>query len=299
MKSDDFVSVRLFGGLGNQIFQYMAGKSLAIDRNCQLHVDSGWLRDGYSHEKSTISEFKFFLPEHQYEQMHRNRIHLYIDRLATVFARNSRVVARLLRINAPKSVGFEDLTEIECGTQLRGYYQSPRYFEKLVNSGVISQASFELLQPSKAFKLLASQLETSGYIAIHVRGGDYLNKKSEYVELPIDYYLDALNLLDTKYGHLPKWVFTDDEDHARKLFASVIGLNFIENESMTAAESMILMSRADAIICANSTFSYWASLINGQASSIVLPRTWMERTSQSEDFFINGWQVIDSTKSLS
>jgi hypothetical protein len=292
MKSDDFVSVRLFGGLGNQMFQYMAGKSLAIDRNCHLHIDSGWLRDGYSHEKSTISEFKFFLPDHQYEKMHRNLIHLYIDRLATVFARNFRVVARLLRINAPKSVGFEDLTDIECGTELRGYYQSPRYFEKLVDSGVISEASFELLQPGQAFKLLASQLETSGYIAIHVRGGDYLNKKSGYVELPVKYYLDALNLLDTKYGHLPKWVFTDDEEHARKLFASVIGLNFIENESMTAAESMILMSRADAIVCANSTFSYWASLINGQTSSIVLPRTWMGKTSQPEDYFLRGWQVI-------
>jgi hypothetical protein len=158
MKSNDFVSVRLFGGLGNQIFQYMAGKSLAIDRNCHLHIDSGWLRDGYSHEKSTISDFKFFQPNHQYEQMHRNLIHLYIDRIATVFARNSKVVARLLRINAPKSVGFEDLSEIECGTQLRGYYQSPRYFEKLVNSGVISQASFELVQAVKAFKLLASPL---------------------------------------------------------------------------------------------------------------------------------------------
>ena len=299
MKSNDFVSVRLFGGLGNQIFQYMAGKSLAIDRNCHLHIDSGWLRDGYSHEKSTISDFKFFQPDHHYEQMHRNLIHLYIDRIATVFARNSKVVARLLRINAPKSVGFEDLSEIECGTQLRGYYQSPRYFEKLVDSGVISQASFELLQPSKAFKLLASQLETSGYIAIHVRGGDYLNKKSGYVELPVKYYLDALSLLESKYGHLPKWVFTDDEEHARKLFASVLGLNYITNESMSAAESMILMSKADAIVCANSTFSYWASLINGQSSSIVLPRTWMEKTSQPEDFFMIGWQVIDSTKSLS
>jgi len=79
----------------------------------------------------------------------------------------------------------------------------------------------------------------------------------------------------------------------------VPGLNFIANESMTAAESMILMSKADAIICANSTFSYWASLINGQTSSIVLPRTWMKKTSQPEDFFINGWQVIDSTKLLS
>ena len=65
MKTNNFVSVRLFGGLGNQIFQYMAGKSLAIDRNCDLHIDSSWLRDGYAHKNSTISEFKFFQPDYR------------------------------------------------------------------------------------------------------------------------------------------------------------------------------------------------------------------------------------------
>jgi hypothetical protein len=292
MKSNNFVSVRLFGGLGNQIFQYMAGKSFAMDRNCNLHIDSGWLRHGYSHEKSTISEFKFFLPDRQYERMHYNKMHLYMNRLATVVARNSKFAAKQLRINAPKSVGFQDFAEIESGTELRGYYQSPRYFEKLVNSGVISEASFELLQPGQAFKSLSAKLQTTGYIAIHVRGGDYLNKKSNYVKLSKDYYLNALGLIETKYGHLPKWVFTDDEEHARKLFASHLGLNFIENKRMTAAESMVLISRADAIISANSTFSYWASLINWHKSTIVIPRNWLKKHNQPEDFFLRSWKVI-------
>ena len=42
MKSEDFISVRLFGGLGNQIFQYMAGKSLAVDLKCKLHIDKDY-----------------------------------------------------------------------------------------------------------------------------------------------------------------------------------------------------------------------------------------------------------------
>ena len=292
MKTNNFVSVRLFGGLGNQIFQYMAGKSLAMDQNCDLHIDSSWLRDGYTHEKSTISEFKFFQPDYNYEKKHRNGLHLYSERLATVASRNSPFVSRLLSIHAPKSAGFVDLSELEIGIQLRGYYQSPHYFKKLANSGVISEASFELLEPSQEFNSLATQLQRSGYIAIHVRGGDYLQNKSGYIQLTGEYYLNAFSLLDTKYGHLPKWVFTDDENHARMLFDSIPNLNFLHNKTLTAAETMILMSRADAIICANSTFSYWASLISGKTSSIVVPRSWMEKTIQPEDFFLAGWQTI-------
>jgi hypothetical protein len=292
MKSYDFVCVRLFGGLGNQLFQYMAGRSLAIDRNCDLHIDSSWLRDGYTHEKSTISEFKFFLPDYIHEKKHRNLLHLYFERFVTVASRNSAFLARLLRIHAPKSVGFEDLSELNMGTQLRGYYQSPRYFKKLADSGVISEDSFELLEPSQQFDSITVQLQKSGYIAIHVRGGDYLHNNSGYILLTKEYYLNAFSLLNSKYGDLPKWVFTDDEKHARNLFASIPNLNFFDNKAMTAAETMILMSRADAIICANSTFSYWASLISGKTSSIVVPRSWMEKTIQPEDFFPAGWQII-------
>jgi hypothetical protein len=292
MKTHNFVSVRLFGGLGNQIFQYMAGMSLAVDRECDLHVDSSWLQDGYTHEESTISEFIFFQPDHKYERKHRNLLHLYFDRLATVAARKSAFLARLLGIHAPKSAGFEDLSELEIGTQLRGYYQSPRYFMKLADSGVISEASFELLEPSQEFDSLATQLRKSGYIAIHVRGGDYLHNKAGYIQMTTEYYLDALSLLDSKYNDLPKWVFTDDENHARNLLASIPNLNFIEDKIITAAETLILMSSADAIVCANSTFSYWAALISGKTSSIIAPRSWMEKTNQPVDFFPTGWQII-------
>lgn len=292
MKSNNFVSVRLFGGLGNQIFQYMAGKSIAMDQNWDLHIDSSWLRDGYTHEKATISEFKFYQPDYKYEKKHRNRLHLYLDRLATVASRESAFAARILKIHAPSNTGFEDLSELESGIQLRGYYQSPHYYKKLANSGVISEDSFDLVEPSQEFNSLATQLQRSGYIAIHVRGGDYLQNKSGYTQLTREYYLKAFNLLDPTYGHLPVWVFTDDESYARKLFCSIPYLNFFVNKTLTAAETMVLMSRADAIICANSTFSYWAGLISGKTSSIVVPKSWMEKTIQPEDFFLAGWQTI-------
>lgn len=292
MKSDESVSVRLFGGLGNQIFQYMAGKSLAVALSCSLRVDTSWLKSGYSHEKSSIKEFDFYSPDYEYGQAHKNTLHLYSDRLATVAARTSTTLASWLRINAPKSVGYEDLSRLNRGVQLRGYYQSPKYFMKLVELGAVSKESFELLHPSVEFKNEYSKIPRDGFIAVHVRGGDYLQKNSDYRELGSDYYKSALNSFGSEIRSLPKWVFTDDESHARKVLASIPDLNFLESESLTAAENMVLMSKAHGIVGANSTFSYWSSVISRQDSLIIVPKNWMKSKSQPEDFFPLGWRLM-------
>ena len=163
---------------------------------------------------------------------------------------------------------------------------------KLVESSAISKDSFKLLHPSEVFKNECLRIPREGFIAVHVRGGDYLQKNSDYRELPSDYYRSALNSLGNEVGNLPKWVFTDDQSHAKKVLASIPNLNFIENKSLTAAESMILMSKAEGIVGANSTFSYWSSVISAKDSSIIFPKNWIKSKSQSEDFFPIGWQLI-------
>jgi len=292
MKSDDFISVRLFGGLGNQIFQYMAGKSLAVDLKCSLHINTSWLQDGFTHENSSITEFKFYRPDLEFGQIHKNTAYLYLDRSVTVLSRNSPALSNLLRINAPRGVGYEDLSKLNRGVQLRGYYQSPQYFMKLMESGVVSKESFELLEPGEKFKKECAQIPRDGFVAVHVRGGDYLQKNSDYRELSSDYYETALDSFGNEVRNLPKWVFTDDESHAKKVLASIPNLNFLEKKSITAAETMILMSKAKGIVGANSTFSYWSSIISGEDSSIFVPKRWMKRNSQPEDFFPTRWQLI-------
>ena len=292
MKSDDSISVRLFGGLGNQIFQYMAGKSLAVDLKCSLHIDTSWLQDGFTHENSSITEFNFYRPDYEFGHAHKNTAHLYLERLVTVASRNSTVLSNLLRINAPRGVEYEDLSRLNRGVQLRGYYQSPQYFMKLMESGVVSMESFGLLEPGENFKKECSQIPRDGFIAVHVRGGDYLQKNSDYRELSSDYYETALNSFGSEVRNLPKWVFTDDESHAKKVLASIPNLNFLEKKSLTAAESMILMSKAKGIVGANSTFSYWSSIISGENSLIFAPKRWMKKNSLPDNFFPTGWQLI-------
>jgi len=292
MEKDEFISVRLFGGLGNQIFQYMAGMWLASDRKLPLYVDTSWLQDGYTHSNSSISEFQFYKPDSEFGYKHKNLLHLYSDRLATIAARKIPIIARIGRINAPRSAGYEDFTKVKPGVQLRGYYQAPQYFARLVNSGEITKSSFDLNKPSESFNSLRNQVPSQGFLAVHVRGGDYLKKNSSYVQLTSEYYKKAFSIVSETCGSLPVWVFTDDVDYAKQMLSLFSDLFYVDGKSTTAAEELKLMSMAKGIVCANSTFSYWASVISDSASLIVAPNSWIKAHEQPRDFFPKGWKLI-------
>ena len=292
MEQDKFISVRLFGGLGNQIFQYMAGKLLASERNLLLYVDTSWLQDGYTHLNSNISEFQFYKPDREFGHKHKNPLHLYMDRFVTIAARNIPIVARVGRINAPRSAGYEDFTKVKPGVQLRGYYQSPQYFAWLMKTGEITMSSFDLNNPSESFNSIKNQVPSQGFLAVHVRGGDYLKENSSYVQLTSEYYIKAISVVSETCGSLPVWVFTDDVDYAKQILSSFSDLFYVDGKLTTAAEEMKLMSMAKGIVCANSTFSYWASLISDSASPIVAPNSWIKAHEQPEDFFPKSWKLI-------
>ena len=147
------------------------------------------------------------------------------------------------------------------------------------------------MQPSTEYLTLKQQLSGDGFLAIHVRGGDYLKKNSEYSRLSSAYYISGLSTLSQIQGQLRTLVFTDDLKFAKHLLAKIPDLQFMES-NLTAAESMKLMSNAKGIVCANSTFSYWASIMSGESSSIVAPKNWMTNASKPASFFPEDWTII-------
>ena len=82
-------------------------------------------------------------------------------------------------------------------------------------------------------------------------------------------------------------------NHARKLLNNIPDLSFVENSKLTAAENLVLMSMATAIICANSTFSYWAGLISSKSCHKVIPSKWFKNQDLAIDFFPSGWQILE------
>ena len=161
-----------------------------------------------------------------------------------------------------------------------------------MKTGEITKSSFDLNKPSESFNSIKNQVPSQGFLAVHVRGGDYLKENTSYVQLTSEYYKKAISIVSETCGSLPVWVFTDDVDYAKQILSSFSDLFYVGGKLTTAAEEMKLMSMAKGIVCANSTFSYWASVISDSASLIVAPNSWIKAHEQPEDFFPKGWKLI-------
>lgn len=139
------------------------------------------------------------------------------------------------------------------------YVQNPRYFEKYLQ---------ELRE------LFGDGIGHLPYTAIHLRvGANPINPDEPkyrdnpfYVDLPATgYYIEALK-------HFPDGkflVFSDDMDFARVYFE---GDRFAFDASESDLDSFNMMaSCANGIICANSSFSYWAALLGPEGKKIIAP----------------------------
>ncbi len=292
MKDSDFVVTRLFGGLGNQIFQFMAGKWLATELQCGLKLDMSWINSGYSHLNSSIADYKMYESVEECEIKHMRGIEQYRERAKTVLARKSGIYSHFSKIHAPVSPGFSDISKLKPGSQLRGYYQTPRFFSELMAYGAITLEDFGLTHPSQSYSKFENEIPNSGFIAVHVRGGDYLTKNSIYRQLGSDYYQFSLKTIQSVYPNLPIWIFTDDQKFAKSFLFSNTSHTYVKSNSLSPAETLKLMSQARAIVCANSTFSYWASMISKSETMVVAPSKWLKTIEQDADFFPKSWTLL-------
>ncbi|MDO4462208.1 MAG: alpha-1,2-fucosyltransferase [Bacteroidia bacterium] len=106
-------------------------------------------------------------------------------------------------------------------------------------------------------------------IAIHIRRGDFV--KLGYAICTDDYYKRAIAMIEVKVSNPHYFIFSDDTEYAKELFC------FIENKDIVTGNigeksylDMYLMTQCKHNIIANSTFSYWAALLNENEGKIII-----------------------------
>jgi hypothetical protein len=289
MKKSNDLSVRLFGGLGNQLFQYFAGLDLSLKAGSRLKVDARWIEASYSQDESDIRDFRFLIDTAIITENESGEINFKLERLKTKFASKSQAAAKFFSLNVPNNPGFVEIDNLEPGVELRGYFQSYKYFEN-VNKNVTVQ-DWSLKNEPQLFLETRRELDSTPFIAIHVRGGDYLNRTNIYHKLESKYYLESLENLRSVIGNMKAIVFSDDVAYAKNLFDSDAGLEFLSQDGLRASEAMILISLAKGIIIANSTFSYWAAMINS-GQHIIAPKFWYANKLVDKDLYPPRWTII-------
>lgn len=263
------IIINLKGGLGNQMFQYATGRAISIKNKTQFKLDIS----GYNNEKYLKSEtpreyeLKDFNIEESIASVKEIKKLKYPLGIISKGWRFFR--AKALRQNFqdyyPKILKKENY-------YLDGFWQSEKNFLEIRD---ILLKEFSLKTP-----LTINPGPNS--LSIHVRHGDYLtNKKtnSYHGVLDIRYYKSAYNFIKEKTNISTVYIFTDDVKWAKE------NLNFISEETIFASnlnyknsEEIILMSKCDYNIIANSSFSWWGAWLNQKSDKIVIaPKTWFKK----------------------
>lgn len=271
------IIVRMRGGLGNQMFQYAACKTLALLKNTELKLDD------YSYKtfgKRELELYKFSIVERLASEKEIN------DFLGSY--KFIRYIHR--RINTPFLSKFiyrqpffhfdEDFFMIPDNAYVSGYFQSQKYFEPCKDKIRKIFWQPELLQGVNE-KLMNIILSTNS-VSVHIRRGDkVLNPKYAYFygSLDIEYYKNALNKISQYFDNLKFYVFSDDISWCKQNLPGEYNYEYISNNTgKNSYLDILLMGCCNHNIIANSSFSWWGAWLNNNSGKMVIaPKKWFAK----------------------
>ena len=282
------IRVKLTGGLGNQMFQFAAGYSIAKKNNVKLSLDLKRFtyrkdHNGFELQKvfDILSKVDFLNHPINFGSINFKEILNNIDITFHNFKEpHFHYTAKILDI--PKH------------SLLNGYWQSELYFEDYAQE-LRKIFSFSK-QLDKKNSLIANEINQNNSVSIHVRRGDYLLKINNNHNVDLKkYYLDAIEKTSKFFDNPKYFVFTDDPLWVTKNFILDYPFTVIDfNRDNDSFLDMYLMSLCKSNIIANSSFSWWGAWLNDKEDKIIYaPKNWFKDKSISTVNLIpNSWKII-------
>lgn len=272
------IIVRVYGGLGNQLFQYAFGIFLQEKFNQKIYFDFSFYKSNFHRAPSILKII--------------NNINQSPESLSNSFVkfksfRINRLYNRIFNKNyySNHSAGF--LPNPNENYFFDGYWQNKKYFKNEI----------ELKKPglsNKANNYLKQIIKSKSSLSIHVRRTDYLTKKNQKIFKILDeqYYCSALELIKN-LGVINSdiFVFSDDikwvDDNLK------LSQNFTLVENTNEIDDLFLMSTCNHNIIANSTFSWWGAYLNSNKNKIVVgPKNWYKSGYPENDIKLSIWNWI-------
>lgn len=286
--------MRLFGGLGNQMFQYAAGLALAQRHKTDLLFDLEWFEAFRLHQGLELPRvFGLELPAATTDDKRRVLGWVANSRLRQVISRKS------LRWLCPSSLAIEPYFHFWLGFQhlpsnvyLSGYWQSYRYFS--TSSNLIRHV-FRFVSPLDTHSAnLAREMEETTSVSLHIRRGDYVRNPRVSQVHGVDlmqYYKKAIELISRQVPNPHYFVFSDEPEWVRdNLEIAAPWTLVVHNRGADSYRDMQLMSLCRHHIIANSSFSWWGAWLNPKPDKIVVaPMQWFVNNRPTDDLIPESW----------
>lgn len=296
------IIVRLMGGLGNQMFQYAFAYALSQKNETQLKIDTTLLEDRNKPDEivthrdllldkvfnvtldvATINEIEYFNGKK------------YNHLIGKIYNKVSQVLRKPMLV-IEKSRGFHsEYLMMSNHVCLVGAFQCEKYFKSYDDS--IKQL-FSFKNPVLEISYdLVSKIKTENSVAIHVRRGDYVTSplySKTIGALPINYYLEAIKLIQEKIDNPVFYIFSDDINWCKHNFKSEkYSFCFVDDEhaGTHASNYLQILTKCKHYIISNSTFSWWGAWLSDNNDKIVIaPKKWfLDESLDSKDIVPENW----------
>jgi hypothetical protein len=289
------IVVDLAGALGNHIFLFEMANFISSIDNSVILVNKTEIDRKHSSGKSTIEDFSF--PSRIYFFTLSPIINILYFRLKH-FLKNfnyCKLLPTLVLDEKYNSNSRIEVLNLICKQNpkfiiISGYWQNFAYW----NNGV----NYKLKSEGIQFKKFSNEIDIINPIIFHYRLGKFNNGwEHSWGALSPQYLADALDTL--KFDNSKSktvWVFSNDMLEAKRLIGSVdiplYQIVFIDDLALLPSELMMLFSKAEVLICSNSTFSIVAAKI-GNVRNVIVPSELSKNYKTSLEFPFE-WKRVPS-----
>jgi hypothetical protein len=259
-KGKAILCVRVFGGIGNQLFIYAFSRALAIESNCGLVFDttSGFLFDNYKRKPKINLYTKFFKPT--------SLLMLLIFYLSKYFSLifGKILKAKICTENDVRSLyKFDEQDIINYKyIYLQGYFQSYLYFNNYATQ-IRSEVQLNFTK-SNLINNIAAEIQNTNAVSIHVRRLQYSDL------LTLDYYKQAIDIIEKKVSNPKYFIFSDDISWCKANFGGFVNLNYVEHDGLDEVADLWLMTQCKYHIIANSSYSWWGAWLSTHEKKIII-----------------------------
>lgn len=274
----------LYGGVGNQLFQYF----LLYPRASDFVVSKLFLQ-GYRTQTSSISRL-LDVPVIEDKLDTNFSLKNFVKRNTIRFASKMQL-AELMGIKGDNSRELFDRSE----ASYFGYWQRSDLFEPFRKEILAANwRHTDMFLDEFNRKIVISD----GVYVLHVRKGDYLLKKNMKIfsDLDTDFYLQGFNdILEPVQSII---ICTDDVHWVRQNLLQPLSkvCSRVEMSSdygcQDWVDDFLLMRFSKNLIMSNSTFAWWAAFLNN--NNIYFPRSWYR--NEHSKLKLNSWSYFGGEK---
>lgn len=270
--------VRIWEGLGNQMFQYAFARAIQQRTGQKVFLDADRAyKESFALEKKHVERpymldnFNIRLKKIQVNELENYKFlkqKTALDKILFSLSQKGKWFVNFLQ--DADSIYHKEFFKKKGNYYVFGWFQQEAYFKDSRN------VLLKEFTPKRKIKISSNLLNILGKentVAIHIRRGDYL--KWGHVCNSF-YYAKATDYIKKCVKNPIYLVFSDDMEWVKsniKIDGKVI---YISGEyQFKDYEELIVMSKCKHQIIANSTFSWWAAWLNRNPDKIVVaPSKW-------------------------